>query len=685
MESNWLVKTALILWSFIEQNPFAHIALAAWCLFSFIYIRRAFRNYEKISPFLLQLIPFVFTMLGLLGTVAGCLIFSWGYKPLDFMSGVQTLFKGVMAAGVTTIIGVILSIVSNRVIGLTKLKHETKKALENNEATILKKMLRLLVADYERQDTYQDNELMAIDGVRDAIFYAYPKILKRMDGLKKAAMTESGLGVAELVEKLALDLRRQAAVLAQSQETQTKRMESLLQALAGDNENSLLGQLRALRSEQNVQARAVFGKMAEAVEKAGALDLTPLVTGMDGALRAATGPMLAEMKRQTQQSATLAELADKRFEAMERALRVAADAAAAADPAQALAELNHAQAKQMETLQRLSEQNKSLSDSLDAQQRSLSEVRKATLAAPENFANQIRQNQNNTEQTLGRVLQSATDLRDAISAQGAQAASRAEELERRVAGVIQAAAEAKVKALTDNIQRAFAEYGGKLRGQLDRIERKNELDSTAGREAQAESDGRRAKDVETLNAELRQLTGALSGAAAKIEEMASSSQSLLTDTGRIKTLIGEMAAFAQTDKTLHAILEKLNGLGANGKNGSNGANGVHGKNGKNGKNGTALLLAEEPLGRSVEQLISRLREIEDIRNADGKFWKQVQKQINDGIPIIMGGNKLQFREGIDLDGEFQDRLNRSFLNLDKILGAIVDGYNKKANGSTLQQ
>jgi hypothetical protein len=665
-----LVKTALILWSFVEQNPFAHIALAAWCLFSLFYIRRAFRNYEKVSPFLLQLIPFGFTMLGLLGTVAGCLIFSWGYKPLDFMSGVQTLFKGVMAAGVTTIMGVILSIVSARVIGLTRFKHEAKKALENNEATILKKMLRLLVADYERQDAYQDNELMAIDGVRDAIFYVYPKFLKRMDGLKKAAMTESGLGVAELVEKLALDLRRQAALLAQSQEAQNKRMDSLLQVLAGDGEQSLLGQMRALRAEQNVQAKAVFGKMVEAVEKAGALDFAPLVSGVDSAFRAATSPLLAEMKRQTQQNAALAEAADKRLEGLELALRDAAASNAAADPTVALADLIDGQGRQQETLQSLSAQNLALRDTLETQKSSLERIQELTQRTPEKIVAQVRQAQNGAEQTLGRVLQSAAELREAVNANGAQAAARAEDVERRVAAVIQAAAETKAKALTDNIQRAFAEYGGKLRGQLDRIERKYELDANASRE--------------TLTGEVRRIFDALSGAASRIEEMASSSQTLLADTGRIKTLIGEMAAFAETDKTLQAILEKVNGLGLNGKNGSNGSNGSNGANGKNGKNGRALLLAEEPLSRSVEQLITRLREIEDIRNADGKFWKQVQKQINDGIPIIMGGNKLQFREGIDLDGEFQERLNRSFLNLDKILGAIVDGYNKKSGGASLQ-
>jgi|GEM_PF-6866076 len=703
MESHWLFKTSLVLWNFVELNPFAYIALAAWFLFSSVYVIRAFRSYDKISPYLLQSIPFVFTTLGLLGTVSGCLIFSWGYKPLDFLAGVQTLFKGVMSSGVTTLVGIIMSIVFGKIINLTEIKHASKKAIENTELAVLKKMLRLLVADYERSDTFQDNELMAIDGVRDAIFYAYPKLLKRLDGLKKTAMTESGQGLATLVENLAADLRSQAAAMVQSQEKQAAHLEALHRTLAGTGENSLLGQLRALRSEQAATGKANFGKLGEAVAKFSAIDMRPLAASFDASLKKSTQTLLEEMKVQTShvtQATALAATYQSKLDALQQAVQ-------GADQSGLLFEIKDLQARQVLSAERAEERSESSSAALQAALRRTKDQVVASVAenldglrgvveaqdamltgiagfcateAPEKIIGPLQQLQHSQMSSFARVEETTDAVRDALATQG-------QEVEKRVVLAMESVAKTQAKGLLSTIQDLLAAYGGKVRGQLERMEIMTEREAAAGLKITQELDARHSDAVTratkqteslatSLRDEIRSLTDRVEQSTARIQNLAAASETLLTDNVRIKTLIAEMAALSDTDKTLQAILQKVDAMAL-----------PTASNGSNGKHAAKLqeaLLAGEPLGRSVEKLISRLREIEDIRSTDGKFWKQVQKQINDGIPIIMGGNKLQFREGIDLDGEFQDRLNRSFVNLDKILQTIVDGYHKKSNGLPLR-
>jgi len=88
---------------------------------------------------------------------------------------------------------------------------------------------------------------------------------------------------------------------------------------------------------------------------------------------------------------------------------------------------------------------------------------------------------------------------------------------------------------------------------------------------------------------------------------------------------------------------------------------------------------EQEFNTTVNSLIDRLKEIEEIKQEHSDFWRDVKANMNEGIGILEKGNRQLLENVNSLEGEFQNRLNQSFRSLDKILQAMVAGYSEKTN------
>lgn len=85
--------------------------------------------------------------------------------------------------------------------------------------------------------------------------------------------------------------------------------------------------------------------------------------------------------------------------------------------------------------------------------------------------------------------------------------------------------------------------------------------------------------------------------------------------------------------------------------------------------------AEHNFKDSVEILIDRLREIEKIKDINGEFWKNTEKQLNQGLGIITQASS-ELRENLDeISDEFKEQLNQTLTSLDQLIQRIIANYN----------
>ncbi len=79
---------------------------------------------------------------------------------------------------------------------------------------------------------------------------------------------------------------------------------------------------------------------------------------------------------------------------------------------------------------------------------------------------------------------------------------------------------------------------------------------------------------------------------------------------------------------------------------------------------------------SVAKLLTRLQEIEKIKDINEVFWNNTKKQLNEGVQIIANASKQLSRDLENINAEFYERLNDTLQNLDTLIQRIIANYKK---------
>ncbi|WP_415374559.1 MotA/TolQ/ExbB proton channel family protein [Patiriisocius sp. Uisw_017] len=81
---------------------------------------------------------------------------------------------------------------------------------------------------------------------------------------------------------------------------------------------------------------------------------------------------------------------------------------------------------------------------------------------------------------------------------------------------------------------------------------------------------------------------------------------------------------------------------------------------------------EHSFKKSVDILISRLKEIEDIKDINGEFWKNTKSQMEEGVSII-SNSSLELRNNLDnISEEFTGQLNQTLTSLDELIQRLIE-------------
>ena len=110
------------------------IGLISYLIYGINILNLSKKDYAKVNQYDLDLIPSMFTTIGILGTFGGIAYGLWFFNPEDIEKSIPTLLKGLKTAFFASIFGISLSIIFSKRISFIKNKNEKGVLSEETKA-----------------------------------------------------------------------------------------------------------------------------------------------------------------------------------------------------------------------------------------------------------------------------------------------------------------------------------------------------------------------------------------------------------------------------------------------------------------------------------------------------------------------------------------------------------------------
>lgn len=115
------------------------IGLISYLIYGIYVLNIAKKDYSRVNQNDLELIPSMFTTIGILGTFGGIAYGLWFFNPEDIEKSIPTLLKGLKTAFFASIFGIALSIIFSKRISFIKNKNE--KGVLSDETNAINKLI----------------------------------------------------------------------------------------------------------------------------------------------------------------------------------------------------------------------------------------------------------------------------------------------------------------------------------------------------------------------------------------------------------------------------------------------------------------------------------------------------------------------------------------------------------------
>lgn len=131
------------------------IGLISYLIYGFYVLNIAKKDYAKVNQNDLDLIPSMFTTIGILGTFGGIAYGLWFFNPEDIEKSIPTLLKGLKTAFFASIFGIALSIIFSKRISYIKNKNE--KGVLSDETNAINKLIESITELRNELTSTDDN------------------------------------------------------------------------------------------------------------------------------------------------------------------------------------------------------------------------------------------------------------------------------------------------------------------------------------------------------------------------------------------------------------------------------------------------------------------------------------------------------------------------------------------------
>ncbi len=178
--------------------------------------------------------------------------------------------------------------------------------------------------------------------------------------------------------------------------------------------------------------------------------------------------------------------------------------------------------------------------------------------------------------------------------------------------------------------------------------------------------------IETLIDQFKAVVNDFETSSTSIKEIAENTEKLTNDNSHLKKLIEQLQAVMVDDTKYQDIVHKLTSSIETLKNNTEAFDNTTNKLNN-------WVKEQMNFSDSVAVLLNKLKEVKNIKDINEVFWKNTEKQLNEGVGLIKQSSKSLSNDLENINEKFYERLDNTFQNFDNALQRMVEKYDNKQN------
>lgn len=243
-----------------EVNFFAYSLIGVWVFISIILIFRKWKG-KKVYHYVYESIPSLFTTLGIFGTFSGIYVGLQNFDVKDINNSIPTLLEGMKTAFLTSILGIIFSILFGKWSQIVAERAEREESVVevDEEIEALRQIISTLKENHKQQiAVLQDNQKKVDKNhteVLEILKGGFKNNEKLLIDIKDILKGETS--------KLVSNTETIRSMLLENQKYLGKKFEEFSAMLAKNNTEALVGVMKKVTEEFNKQMSTLINKLIQ--------------------------------------------------------------------------------------------------------------------------------------------------------------------------------------------------------------------------------------------------------------------------------------------------------------------------------------------------------------------------------------------------------------------------------------
>ncbi len=221
-------------------------------------------------------------------------------------------------------------------------------------------------------------------------------------------------------------------------------------------------------------------------------------------------------------------------------------------------------------------------------------------------------------------------------------------------------AKSNTEALVEVMKQATEEFNAQMSELINKLVQENfqELNNSVQRMNDWQQENKEM--IQTLTDQFKQVSQDFSISSTALKEITENTNKLTNENSHLTKLIEELQKVMIDDTKYQEIVEKLTGTIDILKENTEAFDETTNKLNDWVRN-------QMNFSDSVAKLLTRLEEIEKIKDINDVFWNNTKAQLNEGVSVIEKSSKRLSNDLENINAEFYERLNDTLQNLDTLI------------------
>ena len=223
------------------------------------------------------------------------------------------------------------------------------------------------------------------------------------------------------------------------------------------------------------------------------------------------------------------------------------------------------------------------------------------------------------------------------------------------------------EALVEVMRQVTVDFNNQMGELIDRLVQENfrELNNSVQQLNTWQQENKRM--VEELTNKFNQVTNNIESTSVSIKEISNNTKSLTDDNSNLSKLIKELQKVMIEDTKYQEIVQKLISTIETQKSTTEAFD-------KSTIQLNEWIRKQRQFSDSVSKLLSRLEEIDKIKDINEVFWKETERKLQEGVGIISKANQDLSKDIESINAEFYERLSSTLTSLDELIRRIIKEY-----------